>query len=84
MTLSRAVNRALFFLIPAAAALGITAPARCLGNDPFDVFRKAWDGAFRDQARIAPFSTYGSLTLAAIGLSSRSRLDCGISVWKAR
>lgn len=70
MTFSRAVNRALFFFFPAAAALAITAALiAALGNDPIDVFRKAWDGAFRDQVRIAAvLNLWIPLTLAAIGL----------------
>lgn len=70
MTISRAASRALFFLAPAAAALIITAALiAALGNDPVDVFRKAWEGAFRDQARIAAvLNLWIPLTLAAIGL----------------
>jgi simple sugar transport system permease protein len=70
MPLPRAVNRALFILIPVAAALLITALlVAALGSDPFDVFQKAWDGAFRDQARLAAvLNLWIPLTLAAIGL----------------
>lgn len=70
MPFPRAVIRAAFILLPAAAALVITGVLiAALGSDPFDVFSKAWDGAFKDSAKIAAvLNLWIPLTLAAIGL----------------